>query len=140
MTTGYTVTPMIYVDESGQEHLNYEYANIEDHSINERIRAEHRHLQEQAIYVDENDELHSKWEDLTEEDDVSVEEVESDTSLIDFVEESIGYETYNNCLEWARDNLPDNEIVAFNRIIDSGDKDKAADVIVSLYKLYLEAN
>ena len=46
---GLTITPMLYVDENGIEHVDYNHANVEDHAVRRAQYDEVQNQQEQYI-------------------------------------------------------------------------------------------
>ena len=76
-------------------------------------------------------------EDSYDDDEEGYEDDLSD----DFVEslwESVGgHGAYQDLIEWAADNLPENEIEAFDYLIDSGDQHAIAQAVSTLHNMYI---
>lgn len=59
---GFTVTPAVYVDETGQEHISYDHANVEDHRHKIATNEYFNHNQERYIAEDADGNRSHYWD------------------------------------------------------------------------------
>ena len=62
MNNGFTVEPMLYVDENGEEQLSYDHANVKDHSFKEAANRQHQEDQKYAISEDNEGNQYHAWD------------------------------------------------------------------------------
>ena len=144
MTSGYTVTPSVYVDESGQEQISYETADVAATSGRERALTDFMQNQEDLYTVDERtgEQIHL-YADMAPEYDELLEEfvpIAADDlpdGDIDYIQESVGgAEAYADMMQWAYDTLPADISEMFDNIIDSNDTELILDAVQKIYAMY----
>ena len=159
MNQSYTIT-MLYVDEQGIEHVDFNHADIESHAARRAALDQVEQQQEQYIthfedgssqhyydigeqgeMFDEGQRIISEYEEGDEWE--SEDEDESDphfvNAVLETVEEHIcSLEDYDAALDWAAENLDDDECEYFNNAIDSEDPELIIRCIAALVELYNE--
>ena len=150
------VQPAIYIDPStGEEIISYEHAQVIDHSYRDDVQREHRALEQQAIYEDENG-IHSVFADAIDEGERRAEESqyeaedeyeEEDQELsfdefADGIYDQLegGQQGYQVLTNWAAQNWAEYDIEQFDSIMDSGDYALMTQAINYLYQQYIENN
>ena len=143
------VTPQIIVNpETGEESISYDNAVVIDNSYRNEVQRQHRELELQAYYEDE-DGIHSRFADelaneLTDEqvdESLDVEEEEDDELSFEQFENGIyeqlgGQQNYQAMIEWASDYWNEEDIQLFNATFDSNDYEQMVAAVNYLYKDY----
>ena len=153
---GMTVTPVIYTDEQGIEHLDYNHGNVFNHATRLNAQAEALGQQQNYFSQDVEGNVDHEWsleqegtEELVnyihgENDDYFSDEedddgVEVDDDFIEHIYENlISEEDYDTVIEWAGENLSDDLVDQFDDIMDSGDEDSIWNAIEKLIDIYNE--
>ena len=149
MNNGYTVEPLVYVDENGEEQLSYDHANVQDHSFREAANRQHQYDQQYAIREDNAGNQYHAWDvenpeaydedayqpQIEEEDDDLYSEEDIDSFINEEVYEACGgIEGYAELTEFAKENWTEQDIEAFNAAMDTNDIDlmrHAIDFLIS---------
>ena len=163
MNNGYTVEPLVYTDETGQEQLSYDHAVIQDHSIRRQEYNSVTNDQEHYIYDDgrgnrehaydygeqgaEFDEGYQQLPDYEYESDEDEEDnfvgldAETTEAIYEAFYENIGDEEYYDAIfEWANEYLDDEDADDFNGIMDSGDPELILRALYALSEAYEESD
>ena len=147
---GMTVTPMVFTDEYGHEHLSYEHGHVMSHGKRLEVQAEALEDQSQYFSVDNEgaieheydigEEGSDEWVDSIFDEDAEEYYEEFDDDEEDFsgiFEELISEDNYDVLIEWAAENLSDENIDEYDEIMDSGDYDRiyrAVEILIDAYE------
>ena len=140
------VTPQVIVNpETGEETISYENAVVIDNSYRNEVQRQHRELEQQAYYEDE-DGIHSRFADeladeLVDEAEQDVEEEDEDELSFEQFENGIyeqlgGKENYQAMTEWAAEYWTKENQDLFNATFDSNDYEQMVAAVNYLYKDY----
>ena len=151
---GFTVSPAMYVDQFGVEHVSFEHAHVVDHGKRQEIQAEA--LDDQASYFSQDSEGNIEhdfdigelgsdaWVDSIHDGDDDDEDYEDDDDDFDVSEsifdDLIDEDSYETLISWAADNLSEATIDAFDDIIEDGSYEDIYNAISQLIETYNENN
>jgi hypothetical protein len=154
--TSYTVTPNIYVDEYGEEHVSYEDAYIDDGAYRQHVRENFNRdnsWQDDLYYETPDGQIRHRFGDLDPERYETYESdyVDGDIDADDYLK-SVQYigdedyqsytaivggpQSYDEMLEWASRNTNSDYINWFDEQIESGDSDLIVAAIQDLYEAW----
>jgi hypothetical protein len=146
-----TVTPDVYIDEYGQEQVDYANAFVDDRSG--RMAAIEQHNHEQDGYIREysdgtrihetgrlDPEVYQRFEDDWQDDETS-EDYLQDSQLppqdIQFVRDQCGGDAqYDAATAWAEHNLNPEWVQYYNDVVDSNDVESILEMAAELMELY----
>ena len=145
--SGYTVTPSIYYDESGQEIVTFDDASVHNNDYRQNIIDDFNNNNESYI-VEHADGSHTHAFDIEDSFKYSDDYVEEQTQA-DFYVDDIsdadrdlvqnqvgGEERYQEIMEWASENLDESTIEDFDAIIDTGDVEAILQAVEAMEALY----
>ena len=156
MNNGYTVEPLVYVDENGEEQLSYDHANVQDHSFREAVNRQHQYDQQYAIREDNAGNQFHAWdvenpeaydEDAYQpqvEEPQEEEDLYSEEQIDSFINEEVyeacgGREGYQELIEFAKEHWTEKDIEAFDAAMETSDIDLMRKAINFLIEDYNEA-
>ncbi len=148
---GYTVSPTVYTDESGQEHISYENADIQSTSGKEQALRQFEYEQEQYFVEDERTgEVTHRYEDIDdpellydeltddayEPEDIQYELPEQD---VDYIQSHVGgAEQYGLMMQWANESMPSEFIEGYDALMETGDVEEMLAAVKNLYEIYMQ--
>ena len=138
--------PILIVNPvTGQEEISYDDAVVTDYGYRNDVQREHRELEQQAIYEDE-DGIHSQFADELEEYEEVEEEYEDEEFenpitqeyMDELYEAAGGVDGFQEILSWAFDNLSEEFIDAYDTAIESNEQEITTYAINKLFEIYNE--
>ena len=134
--SGATVTPNIFVDDQGQEHLTYEYGDVQDGSGRMQQINHFAEVDDDCFYEDEDGQIQHRFMNVGENSQVFendfIPPMEDGNDILDEVElpetdyqelRNIvgGDEQYEQMLMWAHSNAPPEIQEIFDSVMESSD-------------------
>jgi len=151
--SGATVTPEIYLDESGQEQFSYETGNVHSGSQRMHETASFNDEGDSDFYIDEDGELQHRFagldpervQQITERDFIRPTD-ERDTEMnYELPQQDItelqniagGPEEYQVMMQWANENAPPELIAHYDNVMDTGDYGEMEKCVTVMHKAYM---
>jgi hypothetical protein len=140
MSGGFTVDPAVYIDENGQEQINFD-----DAVIRQPFQGEHRFDYNDYTYDSRSDSFRHRYTDIDGEElenrlDRTYETDEPNSLYIEGLKELAGGEdAYANMIAWAAQSLPPDAINWFDGQIDTDDPEAMEAAVLWLLEQYQES-